>query len=147
MKKGFALVELLIVIGLLSMILALAFITTFALVFDTALRDQTRNVESALRKAQAVAITGRGDSNAGVKIKETSFTIFQGNSYGERIMLYDRNVYFPVTMSLQGTREFVFQKESGLPILAEEEASIILSYGGDEREIIVSSQGKIESDL
>lgn len=147
MKKGFTLVELLIIISLLSMILALAFMTTYSLVFDTALRDQTRNVESALRKAQTVAITGRGENDAGVKVKEKEFVIFQGSSYEGRTTPYDRTVYFPVTMTLEGTDEFVFQKESGLLLFAEDEASLTLSYGGDSKVITVNSQGKIESDI
>ncbi len=146
MKKGFTLIELLLVIGLLSMILTLSFMTTFSLVFDTALRDQTRNLESGLRKAQSVAITGRGGSSAGVKVKEQGFTIFQGDSYEGRVKHFDRIVYFPVTMSLNGVTEFVFQKESGLPLLAEE-ALLELSYGGDSKEITVNLQGKIESNL
>ncbi len=146
MKKGFTLVELLLVLGLISIILALAFMTTSSLVFVVALRDQTRNVESALRKAQSSAIAGRGDNGAGGKVEEDKFTIFQGDSYTGRIKPLDRTVHFPVAMSLSGVTEFVFQKESGLPVLTEE-ASLVLLFGSDSKEITVNLQGKIESNL
>jgi prepilin-type N-terminal cleavage/methylation domain-containing protein len=146
-KNGFTLFELLIVAVLISAVLSLAFIINSNLFFNTALRDQTKSVEGALRKAQAVAITGRGDSNAGVKITENDYTIFEGNSYEERKKPLDTTVSFSTSMIISGTNEIIFEKSTGLPITQEENIFVRLHYANNYKTITINSEGMIESDL
>ena len=67
MRKGFTLIELMIVVVLIFMFSGLTFPVTYSFFHKSALVDEARRIESSLRKSQALAITGRGDSSAGVK--------------------------------------------------------------------------------
>lgn len=116
MKKGFTLIELLIVIALIFMFSGITFPVTYSFFHKSALEDEARNIESSLRKAQSLAITGRGDSSAGVKFSEDDYTVFEGESYQDRRSSKDLVISFPIVLSVDGVQEIVFQKTTGLPI-------------------------------
>ena len=143
---GFTLFELMIAVALIIMFSALILPMGFSFFQETALKDQVRNIENSLRKAQAMAITGQGDSNIGVKIKQNECIIFKGESYDDRREEADITIPFPVSLLVSGTDEIVFQKSTGLPNFPEEERSIIITFGDNSKEITINSQGKIERD-
>ena len=143
MKKGFTLIELMIVIALIFMFSGLTLPVGFNFYQESTLKDQARNLENSLRKAQAMAMTGRGDSNAGVRIEEGQYIIFEGESYEKS--REDMTIPLPIALSINGPEEIVFQKTTGLPIIPEEKPIIItLTFGSNSQEININSQGKIE---
>lgn len=115
MKQGFTLIELLIVVALIFIFSSVTFPVSYGLFHKSALKDEARNIESSLRKVQALAITGRGDSAAGVKLFQEDYTVFEGESYEDRRKSKDTVLAFPVVMEVDGAREIVFQKITGLP--------------------------------
>jgi type II secretory pathway pseudopilin PulG len=148
---GFTLIELIIAIALIFMIAGLTLPVGFNFFQESTLKDQARNLENSLRKAQSMAMTGRGDSNAGVRITQSEYTIFEGESYEKRREEVDTAIPFPIALSVSSADEedeikIVFQKLSGLPIFPEpeEEKLITLKFGDFFVEITVNSQGKIE---
>ena len=145
-KKGVTLIELLIVVALIIIFSTLTLPVGFNFYRESTLKDQARNLENSLRRAQAMAITGRGESNAGVKIEEGQYTVFEGESYEERRKEADITIPFPIALSATGADEIVFQKLTGLPIIPEEQSSttITLTFGTNSQEININSQGKIE---
>lgn len=145
-KKGFTLIEFMIVAALIIMFSGLTLPVGFNFYQESTLRDQAKNLENSLRKAQAVAMAGRGDSNAGVKIiqEEQQYIVFEGESYEKRREGLDIIIPFPLVLSASGTDEIVFQKSTGLPTFPEEERSIIIIFGASSQEITINSQGKIE---
>ncbi len=116
MQKGFTLIELMVVIALIFLLSSLTFPMSYGFFQKSAVRDQARNIESSLRKAQAVAITNGVDSNSGIKISETGYTLFEGESYSSRRSAMDIIFNFPVAVSAAGAQEILFQKTTGLPI-------------------------------
>jgi len=143
MKKGFTLIELMIVIALIFMFSGLTLPVGFNFYQESTLKDQARNLENSLRKAQAMAMTGRGDSNAGVRIEEGQYIIFEGESYEKS--REDMTIPLPIALLITGPKEIVFQKTTGLPIIPEEKPIIItLTFGSNSQEININSQGKIE---
>lgn len=144
MKKGFTLIEVMIVVALIIMFSALTLPMSFSFFQEAALKDQVRNLENFLRKAQALAITGRGDSSAGIKITQSECIIFEGESYENRRQALDIVVPFSITVSISGADEIVFQKSTGLLAFPSEEVSIIVTSGDSSKEITINSQGKIE---
>lgn len=142
---GFTLIELMIVVALIIMFSALTLPMSFSFFQEATLKDQVRNIENSLRKAQAMAITGRGDSSAGVKITQSECIIFEGESFEKRREEVDIIIPFPVTLSISGADEIVFQKSTGLLAFPpEEEVSITVTFGDSSKEITINSQGKIE---
>jgi|GEM_PF-1344680 len=114
-KKGFTLIELLIVIALIFMFSGITFPVTYGFFHKSALADEARNAESSLRRAQSMAITGRGDSSAGVRFSKNDYIVFEGESFQDRRSSKDLVVSFPIVLSVDGVQEVVFQKETGLP--------------------------------
>ena len=153
MKKGLTLTEVLIVVALILMFAGLVLPISFGFYQESTLKDQTRNLENALRMAQAMAISGQSENNAGVKIEPTEgfpegwrYVIFEGESYEKRLRGTETIIPFTVSLSTEET-EVMFQKSKGLPIFQEGEErpkSIILRLGGLSAQITIDSQGKIE---
>jgi len=129
------------------MFAGLALPITFGFYQESSLGDQARNLENSLRMAQAMAINGRSESSAGVKIEPTEgfpqgwrYVIFEGESYENRLRGADMVIPFAVALSTEET-EIVFEKSTGLP---DQEAEIILRLGKFSTKIAIDSQGKIE---
>jgi prepilin-type N-terminal cleavage/methylation domain-containing protein len=144
MKKGFTLVELLIATALIIMFSSLTLPVGFNFFQESTLKDQTRNLESSLRKAQAVAIACQSDVNAGVKITEKDHVIFEGNSYENRRLLMDTVVPFSVSIEPSGDDEIIFEKKTGRLLHPANEALISLTFGSYIKEISINSHGKID---
>ena len=146
-QKGLTFIELMIVVALIFMFAGLALPVTFGFYRESSLGDQARNLENSLRMAQAMAINGRSESNAGVKIEPTEgfpggwrYVIFEGESYESRLRGADMAIPFAVALSTE-EKEIVFEKLTGLP---NEATEITLSLGGFSAEITIDAQGKIE---
>jgi len=154
-KKGFTLIEFMIVTALIIMFSGLTLPVGFNFYQESTLKDQARNLENSLRKAQAMAMTGRGESSAGVKITQSEYIIFEGESYGQRREETEIIIPFPIALSVSDADEdeieIVFQKSTGLPTFPEEdpeeERSIIITFGASFQEITINSQGKIERKI
>ena len=116
MQKGFTFVELIIVVALIFLFSGLIFPINYSFFQKSATRDQARNIQGSLRKAQAAAIAGRDDSNSGIKFFQVNYTLFEGEFYSDRRQAMDVIVAFPISISISGTQEVVFQKTTGLPI-------------------------------
>lgn len=144
--KGFTLIEFMIVVSLIIMFASLTLPVGFNFYQESTLREQAKNLQNSLRKAQTMAMTGREDSSAGVKIipREQKYIIFEGESYETRRQEADIIIPFPIGLSVRGADEIVFQKSTGLPIFPEEERLIIITFGVSSQKITINSQGKIE---
>ena len=83
---GFTLIELMIVVALIVLVSAFTLPVGFNFYQTSTLKDQARNLENSLRQAQAMAITGRGESSAGIAIfpEKEQYVIFEGESYQRR---------------------------------------------------------------
>lgn len=143
---GFTLIELIIVVALVFMFAGLALPVGFNFYQETTLTDQAKILENSLKRAQAMAITGRNGESAGVKIipEENKFVIFEGETFKpEKAEL---TIPFATALSISGPDEIVFQKLTGLPVLPESESSlsVTLTFGKKSQEININSQGKIE---
>lgn len=80
-RRGFTMIEALVVIALMGTMSVMA---TAMLSSATARTDGTRwaaEAVSALRDAQAAAMSGRGNARFGVHFEAARFVVFQGASY------------------------------------------------------------------
>ena len=105
-----------VAVALIFLFSSLIFPISYSSFQESTIRDQARNIESSLRKAQAVAIAGRGDSSSGIKFSQTGYTLFEGEFYSDRRKAMDMILAFPIAVSVNGAQEIVFQKTTGLPI-------------------------------
>ena len=114
--EGFTFIELIIVIALIFLFSGLIFPINYSVFKESTIRNQARNIENSLRKAQAVAIANRGDSSSGIKFFQTSYALFEGESYSGRRKAMDMVFALPIAISFSGVEEIVFEKTTGLPI-------------------------------
>jgi prepilin-type N-terminal cleavage/methylation domain-containing protein len=113
--KGFTLLEILLVIGIISILLV--FIVPVSLDFykNQQLEVQTQSIIQTLRRAQSKAMAVELDSAFGFYITSQNYTLFRGNSYATRDAQYDEVFELPEIISIGGLTEIVFLKSDGLP--------------------------------
>ncbi|MBI3633948.1 MAG: type II secretion system protein [Candidatus Vogelbacteria bacterium] len=146
MEKGFTLVEIIIVVGIL---LTLATITITALSkFSqfTALSKDTEKIVSLLNRARSDTISSKNDVRYGVHFESTKAVLFAGDSYVSNTMTNEVVTVLPtatirsVTLNGGGSN-VLFDRLTGA---TSESGNIIISLlgsGANSRQITISSNG------
>lgn len=137
MKKGFTLVELLLVIALFLIVGTTSSIFYSRFLIQNTVTTTSDQLKSTLRKAQWYAIMGKNGGVWGVHIDVNRIILFQGDSYENRTTAFDEtlSVYAPVSIS---TTDVLFTKRTGT---LENEVSIVISGGNESRTLFVNKQG------
>lgn len=152
-NRGFTIIEMLIVVGLISIIGGLGLYLGFDSLRGYSFRSDRDVLVSTLQHARAEAIANvcRGDSSVcsdgkphGVKILSDKFVIFQGTSYATRDSAYDADIDFnhsTIFPSDGSLTEAVFNRLSGD---VDTPGFITLNDSGThESKIEINSEGQI----
>lgn len=141
--KGFTLLEILLVIGIISILLV--FIVPVSLDFykSQQLEIQTQSLVQTLRRAQSKAMAIELDSSFGVFISNQNYILFKGNSYLTRDAQYDETFDLPEIIEPSGLSEVVFLKFEGKPNVT---GNVILTSNSDTRTININEIGRINPD-
>lgn len=122
-KKGFTFVEILIVFGLIAL-LGLMIAPFNANYYERIFfEENTSRLFQNIKNAQFRAISSKGGSDWGVKIKpedydcESCYVIFRGSSYNDRNDEFDQIFELPTEFELEGVKEIVFERGTGTPII------------------------------
>jgi len=81
MKKGFSVIEILIVIGIVGVLSAVAVVNFNGSKITKIRQITTNNIVFALEKQKSFAEAGKGGLSQGIKFDENSYTTFSGSSY------------------------------------------------------------------
>ena len=114
-QKGFTLVELMVVIGLLVIFTAVTLPYGISFLDSRTLEEETINISTILEKARSHAISGRDDSDWGVQfVGSDQYNIFRGSSCG------GGDVYRSFSVSDSSVIEtnidcVIFERHSGAP--------------------------------
>ncbi|MBI4281062.1 prepilin-type N-terminal cleavage/methylation domain-containing protein [Candidatus Uhrbacteria bacterium] len=142
MTRGFTLVEMLIVFGIIALLMGL----TFLFGRETLARFELNRARDLLRQelltAQSDSMTGKNNASWGVQIAPGAFTRFQGSSFSARNPDFDFVTSFSSTITVSGPSEIVFSPPRGLPLSSE---TLTLTLGQQTRTVMVHSSGLIES--
>lgn len=144
--RGFTLIELIIVLGILVVVSALAipFTQTFRVSSD--LNTHTNTILQTLQRAQQLAITGQNSSAWGVYFDDNNkkFVMFKGIDYATRDTEYDQESdyadIFIVNTDFGG--EIYFALFSGTPSVSG--TTTITSVNNDIQYITIKNFGLIE---
>jgi len=141
--KGFTLIEVLIVLALSVILFSISLPLYDSLLRISALDSGKTDVMEQLRLAQTKAKYGEQNSRFGVYLQAASYTLFQGNTFANRVIAADRVFSLPTNISTVTNTEIVFATSTGLPAAS---STIILINNTTNRTetIIINEQGLIE---
>jgi Tfp pilus assembly protein FimT len=120
--KSFTLVEILIVIGILAILVAMAFPTFRSFRAESDLNDSAGKIISTLRVAQSKTLASEGASQWGVYFSTSTvphqYTLFQGANYASRVTSSDEIYDLPMSIeiydiNLTGEPEVIFDRLIG----------------------------------
>ncbi len=95
---GFSLIELLIVIGITTILAGVSAVVYGNLQVSAQLNDVSAQLTQSLRLAREQSLAGLNNIDHGVKIDSNQYTLYQGASYNIRESSYDR--VFPLASAL-----------------------------------------------
>ncbi len=137
-KNGFSLLEIIVVIGVLSIIMTMGFTTLSKSNGQLSLNQAQADLVFALEEAQNRAATGFGTENHGVHIEENKFEIFEVGTAGKETTL-------PLNVSTDKTAgvDVIFNR---ITASTGADTTITIKHSnGDTKEIKIASNGKISA--
>jgi len=137
---GFTLIEILIVVGILSILVGLGLFIGNDFYRGYNLRLERSVMVSALQKARNQSMSNIGQSNHGVYLTNDGFTIFQGPSYAGRSTSSDQIILSNLSVTHSGLNEIVFSQLSGQ---SNASGTITLNNGISSTTINVNYEGAI----
>ena len=140
-RRGFTLLELLLVIALLLAIGVPAAVFSTRFIYQMAVRDAAEGLTGMIREAQALAISGKQHSSWGVKYGSDKLTLFSGDSYSSRNQSLDQILAINPNVNMSGFSEIVFAYPQGFP---DQEFSITVSHGNISESFSVNREGTVE---
>jgi prepilin-type N-terminal cleavage/methylation domain-containing protein len=113
--QGFTLIEILLVVGLMTIIMGLTLPISASLIQQNNSENAQESFSTALRTAQTYSRNNHHDDNWSVKINTSEVVIFKGNDYINRDQSYDEK--FPISQSVtkSGVTDISFEKSTGQP--------------------------------
>lgn len=139
-KNGFSLIEVIIVLAILVVISGLAFSAGYGLYRSQPLVSEKDSLVSLLRRARAKAMNNINQSDHGVFIGSSKYTVFQGGSYAGRDAELDEEFPRLAGATLEGPTEIVF---SALEGAANTSGTIAISTASGRVETSVNYEGRI----
>ncbi|MDQ5951116.1 MAG: hypothetical protein QG639_393 [Patescibacteria group bacterium] len=117
---GFTLVELLVVLGLFTVVFTLSNVSLSSMIARSSSQEFTQTLISDLSRQQNRAMTGEAASGSatsyGVRLTENSYTLFDGEVFSESSATNIR-VQLPVDVQFENIslpqQQIVFQEDSG----------------------------------
>ena len=137
---GFTLIELLLAVSLVAIIGVFMFPVGISFHRSQMLSETTSGVETALRKAQNFAMTGKNETSYGVKILDDSYIIFEGDTFDSRVTSEDEVYRKSASVDSSGADEVVFHELTGLP---DPSAVVVFAVGGKENSLFIDTLGYV----
>jgi prepilin-type N-terminal cleavage/methylation domain-containing protein len=145
--SGFTLIEVLVVLGILTILSTLGYLVTIDFYKSYAFNSERDTLVSILQKARTQSLSNINQSPHGVYMDGLNYLIFQGSSYVSRVPSFDRSIpVFPgISIVPQAPLpplplQVVFTQLSGDPDTA---GNIVLTDGKRTATIFLNSGGQI----
>lgn len=139
--KGFTLIEILLVLGLVSGLAALTMPIGLTFYRNQIVDENGRDIAAAIHRARSQAMSQKNDAPFGVALFPGSYVLFEGPSYASRNAANDEIFPLPGGLSLSGLTEIVYSKPGGTTTAS---GIITVSSASTNTTITVNQQGMIE---
>lgn len=140
-RRGFTLVEMVLSIGLLTLILGMTLpaFRTFSIRND--LDIAVNQIVQNMYRAQTLSQIGDGDINWGVHVATGSILVYKGASFASRDMTYDEITDISPSISITGIQDVTFSKFTGLPQTTG--TTTLTSIANEIRTITINAKGMV----
>ncbi len=137
---GFTMIEILLVVGIAAGVFALSAPYSLNFYRTQMLEDTVSNVVNALQRARHNAVLQKNDSNFGVYMDNSThaYTLFQGDSYTEKVTAQDEEFTVIEDMTFSGVTEVIFSKLTGATLNT---GTTTITYGNLSRGILIGETG------
>ncbi|HAZ28259.1 MAG TPA: hypothetical protein DCY48_00580 [Candidatus Magasanikbacteria bacterium] len=142
-RPGFTLIEVIVVIALGIILLSVSIPLYDALLRVSMLDSSKADIVEQLRLAETKARYGAHNSRFGVYMQDSSYTVFQGNTYATRVVAEDNLFTLPDTITFTANTEITFATSTGLPS-ATGAITLLNSATNQTETITINEQGLIE---
>lgn len=141
LHEGFTLIEMLLVIGIITTIMAIGTPLYLSLNNSNQFDGAVSILVQDLYQAQSYSRNQSQDSQWGVAVNGQVVTLFSGSSYATRNTAHDVTYTVPSAITLSGSTSIVYSKLYGLPVST---ATFTMSGGGKSSNIVVNNKGMVE---
>jgi prepilin-type N-terminal cleavage/methylation domain-containing protein len=114
-SKGFTLIEVLVVIGIIGLLIAAAGDLTKTFQVQNDIQVSANIYAQSLRRAELLSVAVSGDSPWGVMATTGAITLFKGSTFAGRISAFDEQYPLSNSITFSGVSEVDFAKFTGLP--------------------------------
>lgn len=152
MEKGFTLIEVLVIIGIVIILMAITILNYRFFLKETDLDQSTEEIINILRLAQNKTLASEGASQYGVyfdrAVSPNQYTLFKGTSYALRETAFDRVYELPkeieiYEINLDGGYEVIFNRIIGDTSQAGNLSLRLIDNPSKTITIYVANSGKI----
>ncbi|MDR3402814.1 MAG: prepilin-type N-terminal cleavage/methylation domain-containing protein, partial [Chthoniobacter sp.] len=140
MKKGFTLIEVLLVISLISMLGVFASMFYSGFYLKSAASTASSQLAAELHKAQVYSMASKWGSGWGVAYTGGNIVLYAGNSYASRNAVMDESYSVPSSISIANFTEVDFARVTGYPSAI---VTAVITGAGTSYQVAVQPQGII----
>lgn len=138
-QKGFTILELMLVVGMLIVIFSLGFPIAFDFYKNYQLRAEGDKFISLLETTRNSSMINLNQLPHGIYRDNDNFIIFEGNSFAARNQSQDQNFPRAKTISVAGPNEIIFNSLSG----QADSSAFVFNNGIKSFNIYVNQEGQI----
>lgn len=149
-QKGLTIIELMVAIGILTILFALSTINLSRLPSTTAQSSSYDLLISDLRSQQTKAMAGSMAESFGIHFESTSYTLFEGEVYSESdpgnfVVTLDPNLSFTASsFAADSSGSFVVFSSGSGDLASSGSITITNSFTGDVRTVNLNKYGATE---
>ena len=150
---SFSLVELLVVIGIISILIAISIPAYRVFQKKTGLNSAVEEIINSLRIAQSKTLSSEGASKYGVYFDQGTspdqYTLFKGNSYASRNSAFDKTYKLPANIEIYqinlngGVLEVVFNRIVGDTAQVGDLELRLINNPSENQKIYVENSGRV----
>lgn len=140
MVAGFTIAEIIIVIGIFSILFAVALPVGIDFYSNYQLSSESKILVSLLGEARNRAMVNYNESDHGLYFDVNNLLLFQGDNYEFRVTSEDRNFPRTAAVSISGPSELVFSALSGRTA----SSTYTITDGRRTKFVYVNEEGRIQ---
>jgi Tfp pilus assembly protein FimT len=127
-------------VGIFSIVVMIGFPAAWDFYLSYQIETERDNLVTLIREARNMSVVNRNEMSHGLYFDGSSFVVFEGANYANRIQTEDRIVSRQTNVAISGPSEIVFAPLSG----ETSTSTYILTSNAKIRNVYVKSEGTVD---